>query len=83
MNHIYPDKMGCSSPAVPVRDASGARLPLPVVHAYVMVVLDYVRKRPDTQFRVMQDGWGYDRKQIAPMFDHCPRNITLPQGFIY
>lgn len=82
-NSIHPDKIGCYPPAVPARDAQGKRLPLQVIHAYVLVSLDYVRRRPETTFRVQEDGWGYDRKQIAPMFDNCPKNIYLPYGFIY
>lgn len=84
MNVIFPCKMGQHpTPAVPVTDSSGARLSLDMIRAYVMVVMEYVRKRPDTTFQVQQDGWGYDRKQIAPMFDHCPRNVMLPYGFLF
>lgn len=82
-NVIYPDKMGSPAPAVPVRDASGGKLPLPVIKGFVMVALDYARKRPGTTFQVQQDGWGYDRREIAPLFDYCPRNIILPYGFIF
>lgn len=83
-NMIFPCKMGQHpTPAVPVRDVNGARLSLDIIRAYVMVALDYVRKRPERTFQVQQDGWGYDRKQIAPMFDYCPKNIKLPYGFIY
>ena len=80
---IYPEKMGCQLPAVAVRDISGARLQPEIIRAYVMLAVDYARRRPNANFEVQADGWGYDRKVIAPMFDHCPDNIRLPYGFIY
>lgn len=80
-NQLFPSKMGCIPPAVPVRDMSGARLPLDVIRAFVMISLDHVRRQPDRMFYVMEDGWGYNRRQIAPMFDNCPKNIVLPYGF--
>lgn len=83
INQICPGKMGCDLPMVPVRDVNGARLQLQVIAAYVSVALDYARKRPDRTFKVQQDGWGYSRKDIAPLFDHCPKNITLPYGFLF
>ncbi len=81
MNMIYPDKFGARAPAVPVRDASGSRYSLDVIRAFVKVSLDYAAKRPDVTFQVQQDGWGYSRQEIAPMFDYCPKNIMLPYGF--
>lgn len=84
MPNIFPCNMGEHPvPAVPVRDASGAKLPLDIIRAYVLVAVDYARKRPDQNFKIQQDGWGYSRFDIAPMFDHCPLNITLPYGFMY
>lgn len=83
MTQLYPGKMGDTPPAVPVRDMAGARLPAQVIHAFVIVALDHVRKRPDRTFHVQQDGWGYDRRTIAPMFDNCPANVVLPYGFLY
>lgn len=84
MPHIHPCKMSeYEVPLVPVTDTSGARLPLEMIKAYVMVAVDYARKRPEQTFKVQQEGWGYPRQQIAPLFDRCPLNITLPYGFIY
>lgn len=83
-NSIFPCKMGQSpAPAVPVRDVNGARLSLDIIRAFVLVAMDHVRKRPSVTFHVQQDGWGYARQDIAPMFDHCPKNITLPYGFLF
>ncbi len=80
---LRPGPMGCVFPAIPVRDASGARLPIDMIRAYVMIALDTVRRQPEKLYRVQQEGWGYHRREIAPMFDRCPGNIMLPYGFLY
>ncbi len=77
---IHPDRVGCFAPAVAARDAAGRRLPLQVIHAYVMIALDGARKQPDKMFRVQQDGWGYSPDEIAPLFAGAPDNVVLPWG---
>ena len=83
MTNIYPGPMGCTFPQVSVRDTSGARLPIDVIRAYVTVALMTVRRNPSVTYHVQQEGWGYHRTDIAPMFDNCPANVVLPHGFIY
>lgn len=83
MPDIYPGKIGETAPIVPARTATGERLPLDVIRAFVKLAMEYARGRPTQEFRVQQSGWGYPRQQIAPMFDHCPSNVTLPYGFWY
>ena len=83
MPDIIPGPITAAPPQVPVRDAAGKRLSLDLIHAFVWVALDHARKRPGVTFHVKQDGWGYAREKIAPMFDNCPQNIILPYGFLY
>lgn len=83
MPDITPGPITATAPQVPVRDSSGARLPLQVIRAFVIVALGHVRRNPDKLYYVKQDGWGYHRRDIAPMFNHCPSNVMLPYGFIF
>lgn len=68
--------------AIPVKGFDGKRLPLPLVEYFCRVFLDYARRHPFEDFTVgvIQGG---KPPQIAPFFDHCPANVTLPYEFMY
>jgi hypothetical protein len=69
---------------IPVKGFDGKRLPLPMVEYFCRVFLDYARARFGDDFTVMASiSGGYKPAQIAPFFDHCPRNIFLPYEFMY
>jgi hypothetical protein len=83
MTQIHPGKVGDTFPAIPTRDDAGKRLPPEMIEYFVKAAMDTARRSPNVRFHVQENGWGYDRKKIAPMFDYCPPNIHLPYGFIY
>lgn len=81
MPNITPGRIGDSAPFVPVRDASGSRLSVDVIRAFVLVAIEYARQRPDRIFHVQQDGWGVPFRDVVPMFKGCTGNVYFPQGY--
>lgn len=75
MPQIYPTDMGG---ALPVRDNSGARLPVQMIHAYVLVALGQAASDPHLVYRVQRDGWGYSWRDIEPAFAGAGENVRVP-----
>ena len=77
--------------AIPTKGYPGPRgqmpvLPLPLIQYFCRVFVDYARARPGERFKLVAIGCGlagYKPAQIAPFFDHCPFNVTLPFEFMY
>lgn len=80
---IGPAAVGAAPPSIPVRDAAGARLPVEMIRYFAKVAMDHARRNPSERFKVVGTGYGYPAKVIAPMFDYCPPNVSLPYEFMY
>lgn len=90
MNHgaIYGQGWGRqgNSYAIPTKDYNLKRLPLPMIEVFVREFIRYARANPSETFKVVAIGCGlagYKPKDIAPLFDRSPNNVSLPYEFQY
>jgi hypothetical protein len=70
--------------AIPTKGFVLERLPLPIIEHFCRVFVEYARARPQETFRLTPIGCGlagYTVNDIAPFFDCCPANITIPYEF--
>jgi len=73
-----------NSYAIPTKDIRIQTLPLPAIHLYVGIFIDYAKKHPELTFNVTRIGCGlagYTDGDIAPMFEDAPDNCILPYGW--
>lgn len=71
--------------AIPTKDKQLGVLPLDKIKAYVNEFLAYARLNPKLRFKLTAIGCGlagYKPKDIAPMFEHAPRNVLKPTEFM-
>lgn len=72
--------------AIPTKGYKLERLPLGMIALFVEDFKRYARQHPHDRFTVVAIGCGlagYKPRQIAPMFDYAPRNVSLPYEFMY
>jgi len=71
-----------NSYAIPTKDFSIKTLPLPKVEEYVNGFIAYANLYPELRFDVTRIGCGlagFTDEQIAPLFEHAPKNCDLPK----
>lgn len=71
--------------AIPTKDRNIQTLPLRQIHGFVAEFIRHAIESENDEFLVTEIGCGlagYSPRDIAPMFDECPRNVVLPESFI-
>jgi hypothetical protein len=74
-----------NSYAIPTKDERINTLPLVRIKPYIDQFLEYAKNHPEMVFELTPIGCGYagySAKDIAPMFEYSPANVTLPISFI-
>lgn len=74
------------TPIRPIRTTSDTPTDVqtgPLLHWNILAALDHARRHPDQSFQVEPRGWGVPVRIVAPMFDYCPANVSLPYEFQY
>lgn len=67
--------------ALPTKRTPYETLPLDQIQLHVEEFLKHAANHPDVRFQVTAIGTGlagYKHEQIAPMFEHAPKNCLLP-----
>jgi hypothetical protein len=70
--------------AIPTKDEHIKTLPLIAIQMYVDQFKVFAKEHPELTFLVTKIGCGlagYSEKDIAPMFQLCPPNCILPEGW--
>lgn len=85
---IYGQGIGLQgdSYAIPTKDYNIETLPLSEIKRYVDMFLDFAKNHPKLEFQLTRIGCGlagYKDDQIAPMFVGLPRNVTVPEEWVY
>lgn len=74
-----------NSYAIPTKDASLQRLPLPIIANHIVDFIEFALAHPELTFQLTPIGCGlagYKPEQIAPYFDlPPPRNVMMPPEF--
>ena len=85
---IYGQGIGLQgdSYAIPTKDHNIETLPLSEIKRYVDMFLAFARSNPKLEFQLTRIGCGlagYKDEQIAPMFVGLPRNVIVPEEWVY
>lgn len=85
---IYGQGIGLQgdSYAIPTKDYNIETLPLSEIKRYVDMFLAFARSNPKLEFQLTRIGCGlagYKDEQIAPMFVGLPRNVIVPEEWVY
>lgn len=70
--------------AIPTKDRLLEVLPLEQISKHVRTFIGFAIAHPERHFTVTAIGCGlagYKPAQIAPMFEHAPVNVALPEEF--
>lgn len=73
-----------NSYAIPTKDRNLTSLSLEKIKIYVNIFIKYANAHPELVFLVTKIGCGlagYKEKEIIPLFNNCPNNCVLPDGW--